>query len=873
MRNLKRALSLALSSVMLMGMMVVGTSASYVDVASEHNTEAIEVLQAVGIMTGDEKGNFNPDANVTRNEMAVIMCNLMDYVVSSYKGTAPFTDVPDWAADYVAACYTNGIVAGMSATQYGGDNSVTTGQAALMLMKALGYFQYQGDFGDDWLVETTKLGTQNGIFDGVDNGAIEALTRNQVAQMILNTLEADAVAPNGNSGVTIVDGNLVAGRATYSPRTGSGKKFTKIGDTNVIQLGEELYDGDLEKFTKKEDSFGRSATQWKYKGSEVGTYGDAADQVLVVNDIYTNDKNKSKSLLDVLQDLADNDDLTYPNDLENKAEFWLNGDEKSAADLKAEATYGTTYELFMVENEPDEIERVVAYNYVLDQITDVDDDVSSSDSKKGVSAYVNFDNSGDDIKNTDIPGFNPDTYVEDAYVALVVNDDGDIIDSFIPETVEGSISTRKNAESVVVDGQRYYAAGTIDTAGDFTAVDKVSTSSDDSYRLYLDKDNRILAIEGIEASSDLSDVYYVDVVWNETNTVAGADVTSYYAQLVSLDDGTKAEYKLETKDHELGTGKNDLSASKYDFDALSGSLVTISDKKTGDSKANNDKWNLKTWSDKDWDVYTSTGKFTPDLSKSATRLSNVPGISSKRLNSSTVYLFLEDTRNDLDVSRYVGGVSYKSEVNSAIVITEDGSSVASYVLFCVNDADQKTEFSEDVIFVKSESSERGDGYRDQDVYLPDGSKETWQIDGGEYGSDGLKTPAFYTYGTNDDGYYELDEAEAMTVTGNLDWQDDKDEGVLAGVIFDDKNDLYDNLLTVTLGKYEVQDIDVSDAKFTDVRSKDDRDEDDQYSSALGSLDAVRRNLDNGRIEEATLYMNVSKDGAVCIFLTSATAGE
>ena len=47
MRNLKRALSLALASVMVMGLMVVGTGASYVDVSSEQNQEAIEVLQEV----------------------------------------------------------------------------------------------------------------------------------------------------------------------------------------------------------------------------------------------------------------------------------------------------------------------------------------------------------------------------------------------------------------------------------------------------------------------------------------------------------------------------------------------------------------------------------------------------------------------------------------------------------------------------------------------------------------------------------------------------------------------------------------------------------------------------------------------------------
>ena len=120
MRNLKRALSLAMASVMLLGMMVVGTGASYADVTSKNNQEAIEVMQAVGVMSGDDKGNFNPDQKVTRGEMAVVMANLLNLKVTDFVGAkTPFTDVPEWANAYVAACYADGITAGISATQYG----------------------------------------------------------------------------------------------------------------------------------------------------------------------------------------------------------------------------------------------------------------------------------------------------------------------------------------------------------------------------------------------------------------------------------------------------------------------------------------------------------------------------------------------------------------------------------------------------------------------------------------------------------------------------------------------------------------------------------------------------------------------------------
>ena len=196
MRNLKRALSLGLTAAMISGLMVMGSSAaSYADVTSEDNQEAIEVLQAVGIMVGDENGDFNPDQNVIRNEMAVIMSNLMEYNVASYKDTSPFTDVPSWAEPYVAACWTNGITAGYSDTIYGGSDTVTTAQAALMLMKA----------GSDWQLATTRQGNAIDLFNGVDSGVTQAMTRNDVAQLVLNTLRAGTVQADAEGSWQIGD--------------------------------------------------------------------------------------------------------------------------------------------------------------------------------------------------------------------------------------------------------------------------------------------------------------------------------------------------------------------------------------------------------------------------------------------------------------------------------------------------------------------------------------------------------------------------------------------------------------------------------------------------------------------------------------------
>ena len=283
MRNLKRALSLLLSSTMVLGMLVMGGSAAgYQDVDdSNKNQEAIEVLQAVGIMTGDQNGNFNPDGSITRNEMAVIMAHLLNLDYDYYRGTNPFTDVPEWAAPYVAACAAEGVVAGIGNGQFGGDQKVTAAQASLMIMKALGYFENAEDFGSDWQVATIRQASYINLFDQINASAESALTRAQVAQLVLNGLQAKTVYFTGDKGIQI--GDVTVGyRAEYTPKTGTDKKYNTLvsGKTDIseqgqyyIQLGEELYEGQLRK-APDADEFDRPAFTWSYKAQKIGTYVD-----------------------------------------------------------------------------------------------------------------------------------------------------------------------------------------------------------------------------------------------------------------------------------------------------------------------------------------------------------------------------------------------------------------------------------------------------------------------------------------------------------------------------------------------------------------------------------------------------------------------
>ena len=143
MRNLKRALSLALAFVMVMGLMIVGTSAkSYTDADKIDNQVAVEILGEIGVMIGNDDGSFAPDRDVTRAEMAVLITRILygnNLNVDQFKDMNTFTDVPDWAEGFVNLCASLDIIAGRGNGIFDPDATVTSAEAALMLSRALGF--------------------------------------------------------------------------------------------------------------------------------------------------------------------------------------------------------------------------------------------------------------------------------------------------------------------------------------------------------------------------------------------------------------------------------------------------------------------------------------------------------------------------------------------------------------------------------------------------------------------------------------------------------------------------------------------------------------------------------------------------------------
>ena len=619
MRNLKRALSLALASVMVMGLAVVGSNASYVDVTSKQNQEAIEVLQKVGIMVGDENGKFNPEAKVTRNEMAVIMANLMDYRVSSYKGTSPFTDVPAWAEPYVAACYTNGIISGYSAKTFGGNDPVSTSQAALMLMKALGYFQYQSDFENDWQLATTKQGTKIELFDDVKSGVKESMTRNDVAQLVLNALKCGTVEAVKNGQDISANGVTITSTVEYKYIT-SGKDYADAIDSkltantdatqihgSIVQLGEKLYSGDL-KLKDSTDAFGAPASRWTYKNEEIGTYADSAD--------YTFDGVvKSNAFYDAVGKTAANsyDWSVYTDGKTGNGTALKNAVKaNNKADLDDTVRGSTTY-VYLDDSTNPGTAKVVVKQIHIAEITKVKDGTITIDDKdKGA---LNFDVEG--YKEGDMVLY---TRAMDGSTYEVENVLGKA------EMKEGTVETVRDTDRIVIDGTTYkYAAQFNDVNDGKLDVDAVNQK----VSFYLDGQGNIIAFKDTAVNQDYAFVYSVGSKGGEYDD----SNTDFGAKLV-LTDGT-------------------VKSVTIDDDDVKGLALRQAQAKFG--------WKIVSYSKNDDNTYSLTVRGSAlattgaveDLVKNGTARVKVNG-TNVYADKNTVYLINEKTDNGDDFNVYVG---------------------------------------------------------------------------------------------------------------------------------------------------------------------------------------------------------------------------
>ena len=162
------------------------------------DADVVDTLVSLGIIEGFEDGSFQPNATVTRAQMAKMI-----YVLRTGKSDASaynddktsFTDIGShWARGYIKYCQSLGIIAGKSNTIFAPNATVTAQEAAKMLLVTLGYDANKaGLVGSNWAAKTNALADENGLLEDVNTSFTGPCPRQYAAQLIYNAIDTPTV--------------------------------------------------------------------------------------------------------------------------------------------------------------------------------------------------------------------------------------------------------------------------------------------------------------------------------------------------------------------------------------------------------------------------------------------------------------------------------------------------------------------------------------------------------------------------------------------------------------------------------------------------------------------------------------------------------
>ena len=864
---MKKFLSLVLALVMTMSLVTVSAGAKdFTDDSEITYKEAVDVISALGVVDGYSGGDFRPDDVLTRGAAAKIICNLIlgpTTASALSAGTAPFKDVPvtNTFAGYITYCSQQGIISGYADGTFRPTGTLSGNAFMKMLLGALGYdSSIEGYTGANWQVSVIKQASGIGLDDGNDEFVgSQAVTRQEAALYAFNMLQATMVEYDKKDTIVVGDITINTTSTRKDVENNTNTDGNIDGERNgdgLMQFGEKYFK-DLEK-EDATDIFGHPSSKWVYDGDDVGTYANEADATYVVED----------DDMDVGQVVTSSSYMNYSSSEAKDAKYFLNGDDNEVKSSELVAV-GDIVEAY--ENDNGDVETVVVSRYTVAKIDKVDTDVSTAESRNGASEVLTLtdldgDNSNDyydkyDDAEKTLRGY-ASSYDEGSVLAVAFRDGkfGDeVLASYEAEAVTGEVTAFREDETVTMDGTKYEFARSKDGTDGFVDGITKNFDFDKEYTIYLTADGYVIGVEGA-AGADLNDVYYVTGVYCEESRY-NANKFTWYAQAVSLADGSASDIELDETDADNALKSIIDDASKDAFTDVKGLYTFDDDIATA--------WD----GDRDYTVYGIDEDDGLDTSlKNAlamddTKFSTTGG-SSKTfyVDENTQYLGVDDYADDIDTVYAMGGMKAGTSGNVIVIADQDEDRDALYVILVDSSASVG---SADILYAAGSSTDKvgTDKYVREFWSMEDNTSEDITID------EKLSAHGFYEVDSIDeDGVYTLKDYDKTA--SSID--EDSDGIVVEDLALDNTDQIYRNALSGTIDNVEFDDVSIANATIIDGRSNSDRN-DSVYDREINSisrleaaLDAVRdEDLETKGTVEIDLYV---KDGEITFICVTDVGG-
>ena len=871
---MKKFLSLVLALVMTMSLVTVSAGAKdFTDDSEITYKEAVDVISALGVVDGYSDGDFRPDDVLTRGAAAKIICNLIlgpTTASALAASTAPFKDVPvtNTFAGYITYCSQQGIINGYADGTFRPTGTLSGNAFMKMLLGALGYdSSIEGYTGANWQVSVIKQASGIGLDDGNDEFVgSQAVTRQEAALYAFNMLQATMVEYDKKDTIVVGDITINTTSTRKDVENNTNTDGNIDGERNgdgLMQFGEKYFK-DLEK-KDATDVFGHPSSKWVYDGDDVGTYANEADATYVVED----------DDMDVGQVVTSSSYMNYSSSEAKDAKYFLNGDDNEVKSSELVAV-GDIVEAY--ENDNGDVETVVVSRYTVAKIDKVDTDVSTAESRNGASEVLTLtdldgDNSNDyydkyDDAEKTLRGY-ASSYDEGTVLAVAFRDGkfGDeVLASYEAEAVTGEVTAFREDETVTMDGTKYEFARSKDGTDGF--VDGITSNFDfdKEYTIYLTADGYVIGVEGA-AGADLSDVYYVAGVYGEESRYNASKMT-YYAQAVSLADGSVSDIELDEKD-----SKNELV--KF-LDTTDGDYAPVKGLFTFDDDVATE-WD----GDDDYVIYginstaaniqdkLNTALSADGLAMDDTRFSTVDTLNNTDrfyVDENTQYLGVEDYADDIDTVYAAGGMKADNSGHVIVIADQDEDRDALYVILVDSSASVG---SADILYAAGSSTDKvgTDKYVREFWSMEDNTSEDITID------EKLSAHGFYEVDSIDeDGVYTLKDYDKTA--HSID--EDSDGIVVEDLALDNTDQIYRNALSGTIDNVEFDDVSIANATIIDGRSRADRN-DSVYDREINSISRLEAALDAVRDEdlkdqgtvEIDLYV---KDGEITFICVTDVGG-
>ena len=294
---MKKLLAMVLALVMTLSLAVSANAAfKDADKVSADYSEAVAVLNGMGVFKGYEDGSFQPQGNITRAEVAAIVyrvytADVKDAKASMYATYNKFSDMAGagWAQGYIGYCANAALVKGYPNGTFQPSGKVTGYEVLTMILRAIGYDKNNEFSGADWALHVAQTAQQAHVLDNVKGVDLNApATRELVAELLFRAIaKAPMVTYTAAFGYQTV---------SFNGKKDDGKTFSENST-----LG---YKSFKLKSDKDADAFGRPTIKWTYDVGDkstvvdvdpLATYTEAAKNC----DIYADSGLKKGDKLDV----------------------------------------------------------------------------------------------------------------------------------------------------------------------------------------------------------------------------------------------------------------------------------------------------------------------------------------------------------------------------------------------------------------------------------------------------------------------------------------------------------------------------------------------------------------------------------------------